>query len=134
MTSTRTRLVYGDRWTGVHNDEWEIDEATLEEFDQALDRLDARTYTMVTIQGDGEAHFSVGGGGGRYVAYATFDNEEFWSLLHPESSGGVILLNAGGQEGDYPAREVVSLEQARAAGRVFFLQQSLDPAQQWAKK
>jgi hypothetical protein len=89
---------------------------------------------MVTIQGDEEEHFSVGGGGGRYVAYATFDNEEFWSLLRPEPAGGVILLNAGGQEGDYPAREVVSLEQARAAGRAFFLEQSLDPSQQWAKK
>jgi hypothetical protein len=37
-------------------------------------RLDARSYTMLTIRWEGEKHMIIGGGAGCYVVYATFDN------------------------------------------------------------
>lgn len=134
MSDMNVRRIRGDCWDGVLNHEWHIDAPTVDEFEHALQRLDARCFTMLTIQGDGVLHMTIGGGAGRYVVYATFDNEEFWNLLCREPAKGIILLNAGGQEGDFPATHVVSIEQACAAGRVFLDACKLDPAQQWERQ
>ena len=55
-------------------------------------------------------------------------------MASPEPKEGVVLLNAGGQEGDYPAKQIVSLDQALAAGREFFDKRRLDPAQTWDRQ
>jgi hypothetical protein len=123
-----------DCWDGLQDCGWCIDPASLRDLDQALERLDSRKYTMVMILGEGEQHLTVGGGSGRYVVYATFDNEEFWNLLCADLKDGMVALNIGGQEGNYPARQVVDLEQARAAGRFFFERRQLDPAQHWERQ
>jgi hypothetical protein len=126
--------IHGDRWEGVMNHEWRIEQPSQQDMEQALQRLDAETYTMMTIHGEGERHMTIGGGGGQYVVYATFDNEEFWNLLSPQDEQGVVLLNAGGQEGDYPSGQIVNLEEACAAARTFFCQQRLDPDLRWTKQ
>lgn len=82
---------------------------------------------MLTIQGPGEQHLAVGGGSGRYVVYATFDNCDFLNLLAATVDDGSVLLNAGGQEGDYSARQIVDLTQAEKAARAFFAGLRLDP-------
>ena len=127
-------IIHGDRWQGVLNHEWRIDRASPVDLESVLDRLDARTHTIITIQGEGEQHLTIGGGAGQYVVYATFDNDQFWNLLRSQPASGTILLNAGGQEGDYPAEQVVTKEQARAAGLVFLHAGRLDPSQQWQKQ
>ena len=96
-------VIHGDRWKGVLNHEWRIECASSADLERALDQLDARTRTTVTIHCDGEQHLTIGGGAGRHVVYATFDNDQFWNLLRSQPATGMILLNAGGQEGDYPA-------------------------------
>lgn len=127
-------MIYGDRWEGVLNHEWRIDRASSADLARALERLDARTQTIVTIQGDGEQHLTIGGGAGQYVVYATFDNDQFWNLLRSQPASGTILLNAGGQEGDYPAQQIVTKEQALGAGLAFLDVGALDPTQQWQKQ
>ncbi len=128
------RRIDGDRWEGVVNHGWIVDHASSTDLNRAIDRLDARIYTIVTIQVDGERHLTIGGGAGQYVVYATFDNEEFWNLIRSEPSAGTVRLNAGGQEGDFPAAQVVNKEQARAAGNRFLNECLLDPVQQWQKQ
>jgi hypothetical protein len=134
MTEVDFYRIYGDRWNGVLNDEWHIDTPSVDDLNRVLDRLDAKIYTMVIIQGFGEQHMAIGGGAGRYVVYATFDNEEFWSLLAPRAGDSIVPLNVGGQQGDYPATQVVNLEQARAAAQRFFLQGELDSGQKWDRR
>jgi hypothetical protein len=127
-------MVLGDHWEGVLNHEWRVERASSADFDHALDRLDARTHTMITIKADEERHLTIGGGAGQYVVYATFDGEVFWNLLRSQPTVGMVLLNAGGQQGDFPAAQVVDKEQARAAGRAFLDACRLDPTQQWGKQ
>lgn len=134
MTSTSRRRIRGDRWDGPLNHDWTIEDASPADFERALEQLDGRSRTMLTVEGDGQRHLTVGGGAGRYVVYISFDNDDFWNLLCPIPQAGIVLLNAGGQEGDYPAKQIVDLAQARAAGRAFFDHQGLDPAQQWEKQ
>jgi Immunity protein Imm1 len=126
--------LHGDCWEGVHNREWHIDPASIEDVLRALARLDARKYTMLTIRRSGEQHFVIGGGAGRYVVYATFDNEEFWNLSTGGAEAGVVMINAGGQEGDFPARHVVDPQRAAAAAKAFCLRGALEPAESWEKQ
>jgi hypothetical protein len=126
--------IHGDRWRGVLNDEWHVDDPSWDGVSQAIQRLDAKTFTIVTIQGPGEQHLAVGGGAGRYVVYATFDNCDFWNLLTGTSDDGTVLLNAGGQEGDYPACQIVDLDQTQKAARAFFVGLQLEPSLRWEKQ
>ncbi len=128
------RTLYGDSWRGVANDEWRVSQPTWDDVESALTRLDARTHTLVTIQGPVEQHLTVGGGAGRYVVCATFDNSEFWNLLGGRSDGEPELLNAGGQEGEYPQAQIVTHGQAREAARAFFLQLQLEPSLNWVRQ
>ena len=124
----------GDRWHGVDNRQWERDRISIDDFVRALESLDESRQTMLTIQVGDEAHLTVAGGNGRYVVYATFDNEEFWNLLGSDSSTETVMLNAGGQEGDFPTRQIVDLDKALSAGLVFLESRQLDPSQQWERQ
>jgi hypothetical protein len=125
--------IVSDKWEGVMNHEEEIERPTPADFGHLLDRLDARTYTMIVLDAGGEHHLTIGGGAGQYVVYATFDNEEFWNLLRPELVAGTIMLNAGGQEGDYPAAQVVDKAYAAQAGRTFLMTGRLDSSMRWER-
>jgi hypothetical protein len=127
-------VLIGDRWSGVLDHDWTIDPATEASVDEALNNLDAKAFTMLTIQrGDG-AHLVVGGGAGRYVVYASVARDEFWSLLRSDRADGIVLLNVGGQEGDFPAQQVVEIGQARAAAQSFLASCQLDSTQRWVKQ
>lgn len=127
-------VMQGDSWRGVLNDEWHVDDPSWDDVSRAIQRLDAKTFTMVTIQRPGEQHLSVGGGGGQYVVYATFDNGDFWNLVSRTVDDGTVLLNAGGQDGEYPARQIVDLHQAQTAARAFFENTQLEPSLCWQKQ
>ncbi|MFO0693855.1 MAG: Imm1 family immunity protein [Polyangiales bacterium] len=126
--------ICGDRWHGVANDEWHVDAPSWDDVSRAIRRLDGRTYTLVTIGGSGEEHLAVGGGAGRYVVYVTRDNWDFWNLLSHEDAEGTVSLFIGGQDGDYPARRIVDLEQAEVAARAFLSGRRLEPTLRWEKQ
>jgi Immunity protein Imm1 len=127
------RRLIGDKWEGISNEEEIIENPTSFQFKRMFDRMDAKTYTMLTLQSDGECHLAIGGGAGQYVVYATFDNHVFWNLVRREGGSGTVMLNAGGQEGDYPARQIIDAEQTRQAGLSFLQSGQLDQALTWEK-
>ncbi len=129
--SAKKCVIAGDRWQALVDHEWRVDSASAADFDRVLDRLDAHVYTLITIHAEGGKHLAIGGGDGRYVVYATFDDEVFWNLLSTNPGTGTVLLSAGGQEGDFPAERIVSKEQARAAGHAFLAAGRLDARQRW---
>jgi hypothetical protein len=123
-----------DRWDGVVDGGGEVDEPSWEAVNEAIRRLDAVTYTLVTIGFPDERHLAVGGGAGRYVVYATFDNRDFWNLLGVEGGDQMVLLSAGGQEGDYRAAQIVGLDEALAAARTFLIEQRLESSLRWEQQ
>lgn len=126
--------ISGDHWVGSANHEWRVDSPSSDDLERALNRLNAKEYTSLCIEGDGERHMMVGGGGSKYVVYATLDNEEFWNLIAVEAKEGVVSLNAGGQEGDYPANQIVDLKQALHACLAFLATQELDADLKWEQQ
>ena len=124
------RLTY-DRWVGNRDQPATVDGPAWPAIQERIARLDAREFTMVTLVGEGEAHLAVGGGAGRYVVYATRDNMSFDNLVDPARGEAMERLVAGGQEGEYPARQVVSLEMAVEAAREYAETGSLSDRLQW---
>lgn len=128
------RSIHGDSWHGALNDGWHFDHPSWDDVENAIVRLDAKTYTLVTIQGVGEQHMGIGGGAGHYVVYATFDGNDFWNLLNSETKDGLVLLNAGGQEGEYSRKQVLDLQSVLIAARAFFSDSRLDSGLQWERQ
>ncbi|MBX3251011.1 MAG: hypothetical protein KF901_27790, partial [Myxococcales bacterium] len=134
MKYRNVRSMSGDRWVNAKDEGWSADWPADVEFENALLRLDAVQYTMIILESSGEKYMAIGGGDGRYVVYVASESERFWSLIGLRSEPGVCMLNVGGQEGDYPLREVVSLAQARDAGLEFIRTGEMDPAQTWEER
>ena len=125
------RSISADRWADVYNYEEKTASPEIADLHRLVKRLDGKEYTIVTLSGDGDAHMAIGGGAGQYVVYATYDNMKFWNLLSAAPSKNMVLLNVGGQEGDYPSRHVVSIDMALQAARVFLETGQLDHTLIW---
>lgn len=124
-----------DHWTGIHCKEEETVEPSFEDLKRWIGRLDAKTWTMVTINGRHEAFLTVGGGDGKYIVILTSTDEQFWNLISPiPNVAGLVTLNIGGQEGDYPGRQVVDYQTALKAAETFFSSGGMDSALTWEQE
>lgn len=125
-----------DRWNGVRCTEDETLMPTAEVLGAALRELDARSRTLICLYGQDGTDLTIGGGAGQYVVFASTAEEQFWNLVNqamaPDS--GVVLLNTGGQEGDFPARQVVTQPQALQAAQTFLQTGALDDSLCWERQ
>lgn len=124
-----------EAWEGVLNQGGEIETPTWEVIATHIRALDGNRSTLVLLMGDGEVHMAVGGGRlAQYIVYATFDGVNF-AQLHSQrqlqNAAAPARLNVGGQEGDYPAKVVVSLEEALQAAYAFSSDGTLQESFQW---
>ena len=127
--------IAADRWEGVLCDEDEIDAPTIDDLDRVIEALDAKTRTMVSLYGQDEQHLCIGGGAGQYVVYASMPGGQLWNLLSAsDDRKDVVLVNAGGQEGDFPLRQVVDKETVLQAAHTFFRMGMLDVSLRWEKQ
>jgi hypothetical protein len=130
----------------VHYDEWRRgddlggvlrgEEITLERIAELVRALDADTRTQVILAADDEVpHLAIGGGDGRYIVEATWDNMEFHRAALPESDsrpeGPEVELVVGGQLGRFSPRLCVGLEEALAAAAAFATRVALAPELRW---
>lgn len=115
-TASHIRRLVADEWEGVHCRELPIDDPSLADIEAALRALDARVRTMLILHCDDGSQLVVGGGGGSYVVYIAEDEERFRNLVNSSAeSRPPVVLRVGGQEGDYPARQVVGFGAAHEA-------------------
>jgi hypothetical protein len=120
-----------DRWVGNRDRGTTVEHPSWAAIEERIVRLDAREFTMVTLAGEREAHMAIGGGAGRYVVYATRDNMSFDNLVDPARGEVMETVAAGGQKGEYPERQVVSLEKALEAAREYAETGTLSDRLQW---
>lgn len=125
------RLLVGDDWSDDKNNEWRIETASVEILYRALGRLDASAFTLLTIHGDARRRLVVGGGAGRYAIHESHDDEVSWTLVRDRPMDGLMTLNVGGVEREYPAAEIADLETARVASATYLLHGSRDATLRW---
>ena len=120
-----------DNWNGRINDEQTIKEPSLSRVIGFLDALDQDKRTSFSITIDSCKSLTVGGGLGKYVVYVTDEDGNFHSLTNDDALDGTIMINIGGQEGDYDQGIVVNKTVASEVIEVFISSEKLDPRYVW---
>ena len=127
MRSEMTRMpgfinrLTADHWSGVLQQSSEIDYPAWDDVATAVTSMDAVTRTIVCLVATDGSTLTIGGGAGRHVIFMVSASGALWTLQSPERSASEMeLLNAGGQEGDYPANQVVDTATAMRAASSFY--------------
>jgi hypothetical protein len=115
------KVLTKDSWRGVACDEHVVSNPTEADLVEAIDALDGKVHTIAIVGAEGDAHLAVGGGRDRFVVYATYDNATFHNLKRLRGGEAIVRLVVGGQEGEYPADQVVDRDQAVRAATRFLL-------------
>ena len=121
--------------------EQEVGDASWDEIDAALTRLDGSTYNEVSLERapdqDGSQETMIVGGGadGRLtVAYTWLGPDQsrhWWFLSDPSRGDAVETRTVGGQETPLPGRLWVSRSEAAAASSHFLLHGGRNPDLIW---
>jgi Immunity protein Imm1 len=118
-------------WHGQKAEARLIEDAGADQVREAIDALDNRTTTEVSVELAGGAYLVIGGGAGRYhVAYGNPD-DEFYTLRDESRSGGEEELVTGGQLGVFDSTSVVDKALALRAAEVFLESGKLDSGLVW---
>ncbi|MFC0112700.1 Imm1 family immunity protein [Kibdelosporangium aridum] len=118
-------------WHGQKADSEVVEGASESQLRDAIDALDNKVTTEVTVdQADG-SYLSIGGGAGRYhVSYGNSE-DEYFTLQDESRSGGEEKLVTGGQLGVFDAASVVGKSLAVRAAATFLESGRLDDSLTW---
>ena len=99
----------------------------------ALNNRNLNDLYLTPRESSPETYLGVGGGAGRYLVTGAIGKETFPTLVNSASSDDTMVpLVVGGQLGDYPARWLVTLEDALRATRLFYDAGGFDCTVEWA--
>ena len=94
--------------------------------------LGADDSEALATLGASDTYMTIGGGGaGKYVVSATFDNINFYNLVDLSKPDKTEKLVVGGQEGIYPSKMCVDLLRCLLVARTFLESGKLDPLVSW---
>jgi Immunity protein Imm1 len=123
-----------ENWEGNSNNGLLKEAKEWGEIESAIGELDGHRRTLVTLETEGEAHMSIGGGNGRYFVYLTFDNDNFNYLVNSSNSDRHETLVIGGQSGIYPAKSCVDLTTTIKAAKVFAELGTMERSVSWERE
>ena len=118
-------------WQGTQNKGSVQVAKNWQQIQEAIEQLDGRRRTLVTLETDGEAHMAIGRGSTQYFIYVTFDNEEFYYVANPASLEAEESLIVGGQEGIYPSKFCVGQDIAMKVAKTFAELGVMDKSMTW---
>lgn len=125
-------IAIADEWSGVNSRESTLKDATWADVARLIKRLDARKHTVASLKIDDDNNLTVGGGGGRFIVTVTADGDRFFDLvLTAPTDMSTIRLNVGGQEGEYPADQVVDEDTAVACAMTYLKSSKMDERFTW---
>lgn len=125
-------ILIADEGSGLNSRESNLDDFTWADVARLIKRLDARKYTTVSLKVDENNHLTVGGGNGRFIVTVTAEGDRFFDLVHPAPTDkSSIRLNVGGQEGEYPADQVVDEDTAVACAMTYLKSSKMDERFVW---
>jgi hypothetical protein len=121
-------------WQNNQNTEVLHPATNWQEIEKAIQELDGKHRTLVTLETDGEAHLAIGGGPDKFIVYLTFDNEVFYYLCGFTKSNLEESLLVGGQEGLYPAKFCVEIDLILQVAKTFAEFGAMDQTVVWEKE
>jgi hypothetical protein len=114
-------------------DQRELTNPSWPDIENAIRQLNGNDRSLVSFRsGIPVPHMAIGGGSnGKYIVYATHDNITFYTMAGADKTAGKVIFVAGGQPGDYPIRNCVSLESALRAAKVYAEEGRVDSNFEW---
>lgn len=120
-----------DHWEGITCRDEDTVATRVEEVESFIRHLDQDKHTLVCLGEPDKPSLMVGGGKGDYLVTATLDGENWSTMAVGPRDGSKKMVVTGGQPGDFHSHVIVTLDQALAAARYFFLHTTLDPSMNW---
>lgn len=116
-----------DRGSSIANPIWE-------QVEEAICRLDGKNHTIVTLRLGDESYMMIAGGWqGCYLVIETNDNMTFSNLADPLKSDNPVMMDIGGQPGEYAQRRCVSFTIAMDAANTYFETGQLKTGLTWER-
>ena len=110
-----------DEWSEVVDHGSRMAHPSWEQVEKAILSLDGTVHTIVRFGFNEDSYMTVAGGSdGCYLVFVTTDGSSFSHLVDVSKSNEPVLLDIGGQPGEYPLKRCVSLDVARDAAKVYF--------------
>ena len=114
----------GDAFDLVADPEWE---RVLE----AIREMNGKEHTLICLEGDGKTHLTLGGGPDVFVAYASGDEETFFTAIDLSRAGDSMEMTVGQQTAKYPAELLVGKEVVLKTAKLFAETGKLEQTVHW---
>jgi hypothetical protein len=121
-----------DFWVEGKNKETVIDDPSFTAITDAINALDGRNRTMISLtHSDKSCLLAAGPCNDGYLINATLDNTDFFSPKNSDSAPAQVSCFIGGQDGVYRADQFVAKEVAERAVGCFYKNVDLSPDIDW---
>lgn len=126
-------VVISDEWSGVNSCETTLKDPTWADVARLIKRLDARKHTLVSLKINENNHLTVGGGKNQFIVSVTANGDRFFDAICPTRADAraPVRLNVGGQEGEYPADQILDENTAVACAMTYLESGEMDERFKW---
>lgn len=111
-------ILISDHWQGISDNRREERFPDWESVERAIGQLDETVQTLVVLDDERGSNLFVGGGPSGIVVALSMGDEHL--IARQGDKTQTTLITAGGQEGDYRKRNVISLEHSKDIAKAFF--------------
>lgn len=129
------QLLVAPRWTDSGVDDHEVESPTWLDVETAIRGLDGHTRSEVYLhphRANTETYMAVAGGSdNRYLVFVCHGNERFDEAVTPGASDRTVGMVTGGQRGEFRLEDLVTLDQALEAGRIYHQNGGLAAGVSW---
>jgi hypothetical protein len=98
---------------------------------KAIQRLDGKERTIVSLEGEGGTNMAIGGGPEACVVYVTGDNEIFHRVIDPDKTGENVTVVVGRESHQYPPEFLIAKDLAIKAAKTFAEKGVLEDTVHW---
>lgn len=119
-----------DTWDGVRVSFDETEDPDLQQVLDAVDRLDSKVHTEVSLKRDEPFEYlSISGGPELFLVSGEARDGAFVQLTNPDAAEGKVTLVVGGQASEFDLRDVIPRDRIEGAAEQFFdgLSEELPP-------
>jgi len=120
-----------DHWQGVLDDGCADRLPDWQSVETAISRLDGAVHSLLTLDDERGSVLFIGGGPTRIVVAFSEGDEHLIARQGDELD--VVVITAGGQDGDYRKRNVIPREDAKHIAKAFFHGVDVRSLGQWEK-
>ena len=120
-----------DRWKGLLSEEHVDHAPDWASVNNAINRLDEKVYTLIFLEDESGSNLGIGGGPSGIVV-TLYRESQHLVARHGDDCEKISIV-IGGQDGDFPRKNVVTFEQAKNIARAYLQGVDVRTIANWEK-